>query len=1376
MKKRFTTLMLLIAGFLFLGTSGLLAQAEVWNQTYTWNTAKNYRGVAYNVLNNHLYVAGTEGSYINVPAGTTSEDCKIQILDPANGNVLKTISPSSVMPSNWGYGIRDVEVDMDGGIYAMISTGNQWNPLQLYYWENEDADPVQLWMDPSGNADDFGSSFSVYGSLADEALIIIPSCDNAYVYYFEAVNGDIGAVQTLDLNGLTTVDTPHVLAFGTKITDGFGYNNKALGGPVSFDGSGNIVSTVPSALFTQPLNGDAKLLNVLDKQYLIASDGGDVITIDITDAADDLSDLTTADVISTVTGTTPVDGSGWPGLYGTGQEQAVIASPAGDYAIYSLSGDNYVKALADEAAPMASNARIEGSTVAAAVKNAEYTYIDFNGDAEGTTEFKWYLSDDAAGTNKAEITAAAGNASYTIDAADAGKFISFTVMPVAATGTVSDVLNTIESNMLGPVLTEETAPVASNVVMTGVLEVASLLTATYDFADAGSDIEGTSVYTWLLADDAAGTNAVVVKTGSLEYLVTPDDGGKFVIFKVMPVSATGWPLEGVEVQVVSAAAILFPPMPPSALNPAISGREDVAAVLTGSYTYEDLNGDVEEGTLLKWYRADDAAGTNSTMVAEDINTYTLVVADEGKVIIFEITPISVQTVGLDTGIVVNAATGIIEAEPAEYAPRAFDVELPAEPEVGTLLSGFYTYEDTIVNDAEGVSIYKWYTADDAAGTNPVEITGANKQTFLAGSSELGKHLIFEVTPVAKTGGLLVGLTYQSAATATAVVASTNVFGLERMWRGSKIDAATPWYIDQAVTTQRGMALGDEHMYIAARTSVQIINKADGSYVGELDMTGIEGGIYALSDVAVSDDGQILGVPLVASGDFWVYKWADELSAPEKWLTHTPSKDMRLGDKFTVTGDLSGSAVIYAAMDAGDVLVKWTVTGGIAAPAEEVVLVNITNMSTAPAVAPFSVSPDANLLIDAKGFVPTVIDKDGNILGTVPMVDNYAAYKIQSNSPNVFQYKGRTMAAFFQAMRKEPLGARIVIADITSPPYQLVDSTEYVSNQMAWDGYLGKVAAYADDDYYYAYMLQAKHAVGSYRGQLELPLFSSAITSFEGDKVFVFIDKALTELPLSEAEKWVINAGGLDLVVDTMYTGNEMITFELTTNILEGDAVVVTYDGLGTIASFNGLPLAAFGPEDVENIVGSDLPVAANVIISGEAKPDQVLTGSYEFSDPDGDLEGVSTFQWYESTASDGTGMLKLIGETSLTYTVSNDMAAKFVAFEVTPVSATGGEDYLVGVAAISDFVYIAGVGVEGDEVQNLQAYPNPVSGMLTIDNCGNFDQLEVVEISGRVVLSATTFNENRVELNMGDLSNGVYFLKLSSTSGDSEVLRIIKAN
>ncbi|MCF8380547.1 MAG: T9SS type A sorting domain-containing protein [Bacteroidales bacterium] len=1362
------TTFLLFFSLLFLaGNMMVKAQpTEVWNQVHTWNTDRYYRGVDYNPMNNQLYVGGTEGTYVGNTDGTVVEDNMVRILDATTGNLLKTISPASAMGGDWGYGIRDVEVDDAGGIYGTIGTSNQYNPVQLYYWENEDANPVQLWKDASGTADDFGGSFSVYGDFNTEALIIIPCVNVGYVYYFEVVNGVLGNVNKLVLNGLGAIRTPTVQALGTKITDGFWYNTVELAGPVKFNGSGTIVASVPAGVITG-VNQDVKYFTAGANEYLAVSNVGKVQIINITGKLADLSDVTAAD-LTEIPGTAPFLETVWPHVYGNGQEQAVLGNPDGSYAVYSLSGGNYIKALATDGAPIAANAKLSGSPLVGEIKTVEYTYIDVNADAEATSEIKWYVADDATGTNIAEITANAGQSTYTLGAADAGKFISFTVLPVAATGTLSNVLHLKASTPFGPVLAAMNPPVATDVTLTGIAKVGEALTASYTYSDPDGDLEGNSIYEWFRADDAGGTNTVKLAEGSLTYTAVGDDAGKFIIFSVTPVAASGYLLEGTAATTVTAESVLFPPLPPTVENVSITGREEVAGPLTASYTFVDLNKDLEGASILKWYRADDAEGLiNKVEVATDVLNYTLVAADEGKYVIFEVTPV---TADAEIGAMGSAVTGLIAAEPAPEAPVASNVTLKGLPEVGAVVYGSYTYSDR-TDDPEGATLLKWFTADDAAGTNRVEITGAaGKYAYLVAEENIGKHIIFEVTPVATIGGLLEG-TPVAVGTTVATTASSNDGDFERMWIRAKKLEGTPEYIGTG-STERGFAIGTEHIYVASRnggTKLLVIDKADGSLVGQMNTEGMDVGLFKISDVEVSDDGQILACPLqtnTSTGMFAIYKWENELAAPTKFIEFSSVDALRLGDKFTVIGDVSGDAVIYAAASANNKVLRWVVTGGIVDAGTIITLANTTSIGSTAAAAPFDATATSDFIVDGRGYQAQRFDKDGNYIGAYEGVglDNN-----QSNSPNVFYYKGRTLTAFHQ---KNALSQwNIIVQDITSVPHVTLGTSEILSTA---NQELGSVHVEVDDSYFHLYMISANEGLGYFRGELELPQFVSAKTNHEGTMLMAEFDMPMKEILLTNAAVWSISAGGTEVSIDTIYSAGTTITFELLTPITEGQVITIGYDGTGTIASVTDMPLAAFVSENVVNITGADVPVATAVSFTGDAVNGSLLTGVYTFTDADGDLEGTSLYQWYEATDAAGANKLKLIGEKGITYTVSSDMIGKFVAFEVTPVSATGGEDYLVGEAVMSEFVAVIGVNVDYNSFDRIVIYPNPVADVLSIDNSSSISNVTLIDITGKLLMNMDNLNNNQIRINMSNFKTGIYYLKITSENGQNKVHSIVK--
>ncbi len=77
---------------------------------------------------------------------------------------------------------------------------------------------------------------------------------------------------------------------------------------------------------------------------------------------------------------------------------------------------------------------------------------------------------------------------------------------------------------------------------------------------------------------------------------------------------------------------------PFATNVTINGVFELNETLQGIYTYGDLDDDEEIGTTFKWYRSDDASGTNKVGIpGVSQQEYTVQATDEGKYLSFEVT-------------------------------------------------------------------------------------------------------------------------------------------------------------------------------------------------------------------------------------------------------------------------------------------------------------------------------------------------------------------------------------------------------------------------------------------------------------------------------------------------------------------------------------------------------------------------------------------------------------------------------------------------------------------------------------------------------------------------------------------------------------------
>jgi hypothetical protein len=87
--------------------------------------------------------------------------------------------------------------------------------------------------------------------------------------------------------------------------------------------------------------------------------------------------------------------------------------------------------------------------------------------------------------------------------------------------------------------------------------------------------------------------------------------------------------------------------------------------------------------------------------------------------------------------------------PINAAPDATISPISGIPEVGSVLTGNYTYSDAESNP-EGASIFSWYRADNSSGTY-TKIVGAGTITYTLQNVDDLKYIKFEVTPVATTG-------------------------------------------------------------------------------------------------------------------------------------------------------------------------------------------------------------------------------------------------------------------------------------------------------------------------------------------------------------------------------------------------------------------------------------------------------------------------------------------------------------------------------------------------------------------------------------------------------------------------------------------------
>ncbi len=83
------------------------------------------------------------------------------------------------------------------------------------------------------------------------------------------------------------------------------------------------------------------------------------------------------------------------------------------------------------------------------------------------------------------------------------------------------------------------------------------------------------------------------------------------------------------------------------------------------------------------------------------------------------------------------------------------------------------------------------------------------------------------------------------------------------------------------------------------------------------------------------------------------------------------------------------------------------------------------------------------------------------------------------------------------------------------------------------------------------------------------------------------------------------------------------------------------------------------------------------------------------------------------------------------------------------------------------------LGVNDSEIgTNISIYPNPAKDLLTIQAGSDINAVTIYDLQGKTIHSIDS-NSEKVSINISDLNNGVYFLKITTEKGE-EVKKIIK--
>jgi len=146
------------------------------------------------------------------------------------------------------------------------------------------------------------------------------------------------------------------------------------------------------------------------------------------------------------------------------------------------------------------------------------------------------------------------------------------------------------------------------------------------------------------------------------------------------------------------------------------------------------------------------------------------------------------------------------------------------------------------------------------------------------------------------------------------------------------DDGNDWFLNDNNTRGGGFNPATGNVIVVSRSGglkVYALSVDDGSVVDTLDVTGIEGGTFPLSEIAITSDGQIFGANLTLNGstsNAKIYHWAAQDAAPTVVYDDALSA-ARYGDGIGVTGSGENVTVYLSGSGSNDAIAVFNLDGG-----------------------------------------------------------------------------------------------------------------------------------------------------------------------------------------------------------------------------------------------------------------------------------------------------------------------------------------------------------------------------------------------------------------------------------------------------------------
>ncbi len=292
----------------------------------------------------------------------------------------------------------------------------------------------------------------------------------------------------------------------------------------------------------------------------------------------------------------------------TGAYRVTVRASLSGYA--SATTDFTVAVTAANAAPVVSEAEVDGDCYVGEEVWVVYEYSDEEDNVEQGTTYQWFVAErlsDVPEEDWAWAAIAGANAREYLPTEDyQGRWLRCEVTPSDHYGSGDPVMSLARGPIGEERLPRNTAPQVSEVWLTGVPRVGETLTLAYTFTDEDGDLEGESQIQWYRGDGADDPEKLAIADASgSSYIVVDADEGLSVWAEVTPQDAQGkagqTAVSNSLGPAIAANQIWLPVGDASVLLPALgNGYSCLSAEADGNQVYVAYLGADQAAHVWKW--------------------------------------------------------------------------------------------------------------------------------------------------------------------------------------------------------------------------------------------------------------------------------------------------------------------------------------------------------------------------------------------------------------------------------------------------------------------------------------------------------------------------------------------------------------------------------------------------------------------------------------------------------------------------------------------------------------------------------------------------------------------------------------------------------